>query len=81
MMALNTVQPNSRIIGISCPNSAHKQEHGCEVVVLEVKTFLDGFVKGWPVQKWHIEVGVEEIKVNTMEGEVQVWEVIVRRCS
>ena len=63
---------------MSCTHSAYKQEHRCEAVVRKVKTFVDRFIKGWPVQKWEIEVRVEEIKVNTMKGEVQVWKVIFR---
>jgi len=78
MMTIDTVQPNSRIIRISCPNSAYKQEHRCEVAVLEMKTFLHRFIKDWPMEQRDIKVGVEEIKVNTMEGEIQVWKVIVR---
>ena len=77
-MAIDTVQPNSRIIGVSSPDSTYKQEYRCEVVVRKVKTFFDRFIEGWPVQKWEIEVGVEEIKINAMEGEVQVWKVISR---
>ena len=80
-MAIDIVQSNSRIIRKSCPNSAYKQEHRREVAVLEMKTFLDRFIKGWPVEQREVEVGVEEIKVNTMGGEIQVWEVIVRKCS
>ena len=63
---------------MSGPNSAYKQEYLCEAVVRKVKTFFDRFIEGWPVQKWEIEVGVEEIKINAMEGEVQVWKVISR---
>ena len=80
-MTLDTVQSNLRIIGVSSPDSTYKQEYRCEVVVHKVKTFFDRFIEGWPVQKWEIEVGVEEIKVNTMKGEVQVWKVISWRHS
>ena len=73
MMTIDTVQPNSRIVGISCPNSAYKQKYWCEVGVRKVKTFFDRFIEGWPVQKWEIEVRVEEIKINAVKGEVQVW--------
>jgi hypothetical protein len=66
---------------MSCPNRTYKQEHRREVIVREVKTFLDRFIKGWPVQKREIEVRVEEIKVNAMKGEVQVWKVIFWRWS
>ena len=76
MMAIDTIQPNSGIIRISRANSAYQQEHLCEVDVDEMKTFLNGVIEGWPVQNWEIEVKVEEIKVNAMEGEVQVRKVI-----
>jgi len=73
MMAIDSVPPNLTIIGISCPNRAYKQENRCEVTVHEIETFLDGFIKGWLVQKREVEVGVEEIKVDAMEGEVHIW--------
>ena len=63
---------------MSRPNSAYKQEYRCKIVVRKIETFFDRFIEGWPVQKWEIEVGVEEIKVNTMKGEVQVWKFISR---
>ena len=66
---------------MSCPNSAYKQEYGCEVVVREVKFILDTLIKGRPVQEWHIEIGGLEVKINTMEGEVQIWKVIFWRRS
>ena len=81
MMAIDTIQPNSGIIRISCANSAYQQEHLCEVDVDEVKSLLDGLIEGWPMQNWEIEVKVEEIKVNAMDGEVQVWKVIYWRWS
>ena len=46
-----------------------------------MKALLDGLIKGWPMQKWHVAVAAVEIKINTMEGEVQVWKVIVWRRS
>jgi len=80
-MTINIIQPNSGIIRIPCPNSAYQQEHRCEIEVRKVKTLLDGLIKGWPVQKWHVAVAAVEIKINTAQGEVQVWKVIVWRRS
>ena len=68
MMVIDTVQPNSRIIRISCPNSTYKQEHRREVVVREMKTFLNGFIKGGAVEKREVEVAVEEIKARPKSG-------------
>jgi hypothetical protein len=81
MRRIDFIQQNSGVIRISCPNGAYEQEYRSKVLVLEISTFLDGFIKCWAVQKRHIEVVAFEVKINTVQGEVKVWKSVFRRCS
>jgi hypothetical protein len=49
MMAIDTIQPDLGIIGISRLNSTYEQEYRCEVSGCQVETFVHVFIKRWAV--------------------------------
>jgi len=73
MIRTCTVPQNSGIVGVLRADSTYEQEYRCEIIVPEVETFFDAFIKCWPMQEWKIEVVAFEIKINTVVSKVQVW--------
>jgi len=65
---------------MSCPNSAYEQEYWRKFVVPEIETFLDKFIKCRAVQKRQIKIVVFEIKIDALEGEVELWKSVFWQC-